>query len=55
MLYRVQAIENDKPDLDIAAQKFQKTNNEIITKSFERVEKIAELMVLFSLNLKGIF
>ncbi|VDK72473.1 unnamed protein product, partial [Onchocerca ochengi] len=41
---RIQAIESDKPDLNIAAQKFQKTKNEIITQSFERVEKIARLM-----------
>ncbi|CAG9539247.1 unnamed protein product [Cercopithifilaria johnstoni] len=41
---RVQAIENDKPDLNVAAQNFQKVKNEIITKSFERAEKIAKLM-----------
>ncbi|VDP24615.1 unnamed protein product, partial [Onchocerca flexuosa] len=41
---RIQAIESDKPDLNIAAQKFQKAKNRIITQSFERVEKIAKLM-----------
>ncbi|KAM3728146.1 Structural maintenance of chromosomes protein [Dirofilaria immitis] len=41
---RLQAIENNKPDLNVADQKFRKTKSEIITKSFERVEKIAGLM-----------
>uniref|UniRef100_A0A0R3RHS8 Structural maintenance of chromosomes protein 5 n=1 Tax=Elaeophora elaphi TaxID=1147741 RepID=A0A0R3RHS8_9BILA len=41
---RMQAIENDKPDLNVAAQKFQKVKSEIIKKSFERAEKIVELM-----------
>ncbi|KAL3991079.1 hypothetical protein ACH3XW_34420 [Acanthocheilonema viteae] len=41
---RLQAIENDKPDLNVAAQKFHKAKNEIIKKSFERAEKIAKLM-----------
>nr|CDQ04356.1 BMA-SMC-5, isoform e [Brugia malayi] len=41
---RVHAIETDKPDLTVAAQKFQKVKDEIIAESFERVEKIAKLM-----------
>lgn len=46
LFYRMQAIENDKPDLNVAAQNFQKARNEIIRGSFERAEKIAKLMVL---------
>uniref|UniRef100_A0A1I8EYI9 Structural maintenance of chromosomes protein 5 n=1 Tax=Wuchereria bancrofti TaxID=6293 RepID=A0A1I8EYI9_WUCBA len=41
---RVHAIETDKPDLTVAAQKFEKVKDEIIAESFERVEKIAKLM-----------
>ncbi|EJD74581.1 hypothetical protein LOAG_18118 [Loa loa] len=41
---RIHVIENDKPDLNIAAKNFQKTKDEIIAESFERIEKVAKLM-----------
>lgn len=45
LFYRAHAIENDEPDLNVAAQKCQKAQKEIIAQSFERAEIIAKFMV----------
>ncbi|VDK67804.1 unnamed protein product [Litomosoides sigmodontis] len=50
---RVQAAENDKPDLNLAAEKFQRAKNEIIVKSFERAEKVAKLMEKRKLHIQN--